>query len=174
MDQNSKFKLSFSRLIWVVLIGFIAYQVAFTWVPLWQKATLLQGTDLSEIEIIDEKGELVYLSEFGGKPLIINFWASWCVPCRLELPLLNAIYPRLKEGDKQLIGVNPGESQETIDRFRANTSIDFPVYRDKGDLSQKLNIQIIPAIAVVDKDGKVQSITYGFRPWIQAYLLWWI
>lgn len=174
MSRHPVFKLSFSNIILIALIGFIAYQTAFTWVPLWQKATLLQGTDVSEIQIADENGQSVYLSEFGGKPLIINFWASWCIPCRLEIPLLNAIYPNLLENDKQLIGVNQSESQETIDKFRTNTSIAFPVYRDNGELSRKLNIQIIPAIAVIDKNGKVQSITYGFRPWIQAYLLWWI
>jgi len=168
------FKFSFSRFIWIVLIAFITYQLIFTWVPLWQKATLLRGIDVSEILISDKNGKSVYLSEFGGKPLIINFWASWCIPCRLEIPLLNAIYPSLLEKDKQLIGVNQSESQETIDKFRANTSIAFPVYRDNGELSKKLNILVIPAIAVIDKSGRVQSITYGFRPWIQAYLLWWI
>ena len=174
MSQDTKFKLTFSSIIWITLIGFIAYQVVFKWVPLWQKATRLQGTNVSKIQIEDEKGQRVFLSEFKGKPLIVNFWASWCIPCRLEIPLLNGIYSRLLEGDKQLIGVNQSESQDTIDRFRAETYISFPVYRDEGELSQALNIRVIPAIAVIDKDGKVQSITYGFRPWIQAYLLWWI
>jgi thiol-disulfide isomerase/thioredoxin len=173
-SQKITFKLSFSRLIWIVLLGFIIYQVSFTWVPLWKKATILKGTDLSKIQIEDEKGQPVYLSKFKGKILIINFWASWCIPCRLEIPLLNGIYPGLLEKDKQLIGVNQSESQATIDIFREKTPISFPVYRDSGELSQKLNIQIIPAIAVIDKNGKVESITYGFRPWIQAYLLWWI
>jgi len=168
------FKLSLSRFIWIALVVFIAYQVVFTWIPLWNKATALQGTDVSNLQIEDETGRSVYLSEFKGKPLIINFWASWCVPCRLEIPLLNAIYSSLVGGDKQLIGVNQSESQETIDKFLTKTSIRFPIYRDKGELSRKLNIQVIPAIAVIDKKGKVKSITYGFRPWIQAYLLWWI
>ncbi len=168
------FKFSFSRLIWIAMIGFIIYQVGFTWVPLWQKATKLQGVDLSEVVIEDEKGQPVYLSKFKGKVLIINFWASWCIPCRLEIPLLNGIYPRLSAKNKQLIGVNPSESQEKIDTFRQQTAISFPVYRDRGELSKRLNIQVIPAIAVIDKNGMVKSITYGFRPWIQAYLLWWI
>ncbi len=174
MSQHPIFKLSFSRLIWIVIIAFITYQIAFTWVPLWQKATSLRGVDVSKVQIENEKGRFLYLSEFRGKPLIINFWASWCIPCRLEIPLLNAIYPNLLENEKQLIGVNQSESQETIDKFRANTSIAFPVYRDNGELSRKLNIQIIPAIAVIDRNGRIQSITYGFRPWIQAYLLWWV
>jgi len=166
--------VSFSRLIWVALIGFLVYQVSFTWIPLWKNATVLQGTDVSEIQIEDENGQPVYLSKFKGKTLVINFWASWCIPCRLEIPLLNGIYPRLLEKNRQLIGVNQSESQKTISAFREETHISFPVFRDRGALSRKLNIQVIPAIAVIDKRGKVQSITYGFRPWIQAYLLWWI
>ena len=174
MDKRFKFKLFFGRLIWILLAGIIVYQLALTWIPLWTRATELQGTDLSKVQIQDEKGQLVYLSEFKGQPLIINFWASWCIPCRLELPLLNGIYPSLLKKNKQLIGVNQSESQTTIDRFRQLTPISFPVYKDGGELSQKLNIQVIPAIAVIDKDSKVESITYGFRPWIQAYLFWWI
>jgi thiol-disulfide isomerase/thioredoxin len=168
------FKLSFSRLIWIAVLGFIIYQVSFTWAPLWKKATMLQGTDLSEVQIEDEKGQAVYLSKFKGQILIINFWASWCIPCRLEIPLLNGIYPSLLEKNKQLIGVNPSESQETIDTFRERTQISFPVFQDRGALSRILNIKVIPAIAVIDSSGKVVSITYGFRPWVQAYLLWWI
>lgn len=168
------FKLSFSRIIWIVLVALIIYQIGFRWIPLWEKATALQGTNVSNLQIQDERGRLVYLSEFKGKTLIINFWASWCVPCRLEIPLLNGIYPSLLEKEKYLIGVNQSESQETIDTFRATTSIAFPVYKDNGSLSKKLNIHVIPAIVVIDKNGKLQSITYGFRPWIQAYLLWWI
>ena len=155
-------------------MGFILYQVGFTWVPLWKKATMLQGTDVSGVQVTDENGQPVYLSKFKGEILIINFWASWCIPCRLEIPLLNGIYPSLLEENKQLIGVNLSESQKTIDTFREETHISFPVFRDRGELSQKLNIQVIPAIAVISSSGKVVSITYGFRPWVQAYLLWWI
>ena len=152
----------------------IVYQLAFVWVPLWKTATHLKGTDLSAIQIEDEEEQLIDLSRFKGKTLIINFWASWCLPCRLEIPLLNGIYPRLLTQDKQLIGVNQNESWEKIKRFQEKTTILFPVYRDGGELAQKLNIQRIPAIVVINKNGKVESITYGFRPWIQAYLLWWL
>ena len=166
--------MSISRLIWIAVIGFVIYQVGFTWIPLWKKATQLKGTDVSEVQVEDENGQAVQLSQLKGKILIVNFWASWCIPCRLEIPLLNAIYPHLLEKNKKLIGVNQSESQKTIEIFREKTEISFPVYRDKGELSRMLNIQVIPAIAVIDEDGKLMRITYGFRPWIQAYLLWWV
>ncbi|MBF0276995.1 MAG: TlpA family protein disulfide reductase [SAR324 cluster bacterium] len=134
----------------------------------------MEGVDVSILHIENEKGELVPISKFKGKPLILNFWASWCVPCRLELPLLTQIYPSLVENEKQLIGVNMNESWQKIQKFRQKTGMDFPVFRDDGRLAKRLRIQLIPSIVVVDIDGKVQSITSGFRPWIQAYLLWWV
>lgn len=167
-------KLFVSTLIWIVLLGFIIYQVVFRWIPLWKGSTELKGIDVSSLWIEDERGLRVPLSSFKGDILIINFWATWCVPCRLEIPMLNAIYSRLIDKNKQLIGVNQNESLATISAFRKDTQIEFPVYRDVGDLSRRLNIQVIPAIAVVDANGKVQSVTYGFKPWVQAYLLWWI
>ncbi len=168
------FRFSFSRTLWLVLIAMVAYQLVFTWIPLWQRATELEGVDISDVRIVDEGGKLVYLSSFKGEILILNFWATWCLPCRVELPLLNGIYSDLLKKNKQLIGVNQNESWGVINRFRLKTEILFPVYRDQGALSKRLNIQLIPAIVVVDKKGKVKSISYGFRPWIQAYLLWWI
>jgi len=174
MKPFPTFKLTFSSVFQILLIGFIVYQVSFTWIPLWQKATALKGKDVSKLQIIDENGKAIFLSDFKGNPLIINFWASWCVPCRLEIPLLNAIYPSLSNKNKQLIGVNSSEPQEKIDRYKTQNVITFPVYREAGQLSKQLEIEIIPAIVVIDKDSKVQSITFGFRPWVQAYLLWWV
>lgn len=84
--------MSFFRFIWIVLIGFIGYQVGFRWVPLWRNPSELQGTDVAEIQIQDENGQWVQLSEFKGNILVINFWASRCIPCRLEIPLLNSIH----------------------------------------------------------------------------------
>lgn len=168
------FKLSFKNLIQWVLIVIIGYQLAFTWFPLWYQAFQLNGLDVSHMVIEDETGKRVPISHFKGNPLIINFWATWCVSCRIELPLLNGIYPSLSDKKKQLIGLNYGESWELIQRFRGKTDIDFPVYRGSGKLSEMLNIRVIPAIAVIDENGKIESITYGFRPWIQAYLLWWV
>lgn len=161
-------------LIQIGLLTVILYQILFSWGPLWMEARQLQGMDVSHIKIVDEVGNQIPISYFKGKPLILNFWASWCLPCRAELPMLNGIYSNLIEKNKQLIGINQGDSWRTIINFREKTPIEFPVYKENGELSQKLNIRVIPALVVIDKTGKVESITYGFRPWVQAYLLWWV
>ncbi len=167
-------KPSFSKVIQGILIGVIVYQILFTWGPLWHSATELTGIDVSNIFIENEHGIMIPLSDFQGETLIINFWATWCLPCRAEIPMLRSIYPNLIENNKQFIGVNQSDSWETVRRFRKNTPMPYHLFRDLGALSEKLNIRVIPAIVVIDKESKVESITYGFRPWIQAYLLWWV
>ena len=167
-------KFKWSRWLQWGLLIFIVYQVAFTWAPLWMGAREKAGLDVSQFAIENEAGDPVYLSDFKGKPLVINFWASWCLPCRLELPLLNQVYPRLSEKGTQLIAVNFSEPWTTIRRFRQKTAIAFPVFKDDGTLAQQLGISVIPSIVVIDQTGKVASITFGFRPWVQAYLLWWV
>ncbi|MBF0288473.1 MAG: TlpA family protein disulfide reductase [SAR324 cluster bacterium] len=162
------------HLIQLGILALIVYQVAFTWYPMWISAKQMEGFDASGLPIENEQGKRVYLSAFKGKPLIINVWASWCLPCRMELPFLAQIYPHLNEQGKQLIGVNLQESLSTIQQFRQKVKIPFPVFRDAGPLAQALNVQVVPSIIVVNRHGKIESITFGFRPWIQAYLLWWV
>lgn len=156
------------------LMAFVAYKLVFTLIPLWATEMELQGEDVSHFRLENQAGEMVPISNFKGKPLIINFWASWCVPCRMELPMLRSIYPQLQEKNKQLVGVNNSEAWNTIERYHEENPVPYPNFRDGGDLSKKLNIRFIPAIAIIDEQGKVESIIYGFRPWIQAYLLWWV
>lgn len=157
-----------------LLLAVIGYQLAFTWIPLWRNASSLQGLDVSRFTVQDAQGNRVPLARFRGAPLILNFWASWCTPCRLELPLLAGAFEGLRRDGKQLLGINFREPWETIEGFRRKVEIPFPVYRDDGALADALGIGIIPALVVIDGEGRVQAITYGFRPWVQLYLKWWI
>jgi len=134
----------------------------------------LEGMDVSSLTLEDERGRMVPLSEFRGKPVILNFWASWCLPCRVELPQLAGVYPELKSQEKVLIGANLQESWTTIDNFRNEVDIPFPVLRDDGTLASKLGIQIIPALVIIDAEGRLDSIVFGYRPWVSWYLRWWI
>ena len=157
-----------------VLAGFIAYKLAFTWVPLWIQSSGLEGVQVSHLTMEDEAGRPVSLGKFRGAPLILNFWATWCTPCRIEIPLLAGAFPGLREQGKQLIGVNLQESWQTINRFRAKVDVPYPVYRDGGALAEALGIGLLPALVVIDGEGRVENVIYGFRPWVRWYLQWWI
>lgn len=158
----------------LLLSGIIAYKLAFTWIPLWLDASAREGMQVGQLTVEDRQGKLIPLSKFRGAPLILNFWASWCVPCRLEIPLLADALPGLREQGKQLLGINLRESWQDIERYRREVEIPYPVYRDNGTLAQELGVGLLPALVIIDKDGRVQNIVYGFRPWVRWYLQWWI
>ena len=158
----------------LALTGFIAYQLAFTWVPLWINASRLTGTDVSDFTVENEQGQRIALREFRGAPLILNFWATWCTPCRFEIPELIKAYPTLQEQGKQLLGINLREPWSAIRPYREEMEIPYPVFKDNGTLSDALGIGVIPALVIVDADGKLQRIVFGFRPWVRWYLKWWL
>lgn len=169
---TAKFTRRYGLLL--VLGGFVAYKLAFTWIPIWLDASEREGLLVAHLILEDRQGRRVPLSEFQGAPLILNFWASWCMPCRLEIPLLADAFPGLREQGKQLLGVNLRESWPDIDRYRREVEIPYPVYRDNGTLAEALGVGLLPALVIIDADGRVQKIVYGFRPWVGWYLQWWI
>lgn len=158
----------------LVLCAFISYKLIFTWVPLWMSSSDLVGLQVAHLTLEDRQGRTVPLSSFQGAPLILNFWASWCIPCRFEIPLLANALPGLQEQGKQLLGVNLQESWPDIERFRREVDIPYPVYRDNGTLAKELGIGLIPALVIIGDDGRVLNVVYGFRPWVRWYLQWWI
>ena len=158
----------------LLLAGFLSSKLAFTWIPVWLDAAGREGLQVGRFTVEDRQGKLVPLSSFRGAPLILNFWASWCIPCRFEIPLLANALPGLREQGKQLLGINLRESWPDIERFRREVEIPYPVYRDNGTLAQELGVGLLPALVIIDEDGRIQNIIYGFRPWVRWYLQWWI
>ena len=176
MDARLAATLKFLRRYWLLLVlgGVIGYKLAFTWIPLWLDASQLEGLQVAHLTMEDQAGRTVTLASFRGAPLILNFWASWCLPCRVEIPLLANALPGLREQGKHLLGVNLRESWADIDRFRSEVDIPYPVYRDNGTMAQALGIGLLPALVIIDSEGRVRNIVYGFRPWVRWYLQWWI
>ena len=153
--------------------GLLGYQLLFVWAPLWRNAAALEGLDVSAHTVEDAAGRAVPLERFAGRVLVLNFWASWCVPCRVEIPLLADLYPELQAQGKELLGINVAESWSAIAAFRRETPIPFPVYVDRGALVRALKVSVIPAMVVVGPEGRVRKVIYGFRPWVKWYLRWW-
>jgi thiol-disulfide isomerase/thioredoxin len=98
-----------------------------------------------------------YLSkapELKGKPVIVEFWATWCPPCRTSIPHLNELNKKFKDKGLVIVGVTD-EDKATVDDFQKKLPMDYSVALDKGGLGQKFGIQGIPHAFVVGKDGKI-------------------
>jgi peroxiredoxin len=114
-------------------------------------------------------GSNLRLEEYRGQVVLINFWASWCGPCRQEMPLLDRLHQRYEDTGFAVLGVNvEGEeapARELIDRI----PVTFPVLIDKGQqVSELYDLEAMPSTVVVDRDGVVRYIHRGYKPGDEA------
>jgi thiol-disulfide isomerase/thioredoxin len=109
-------------------------------------------------------GKNLKLSEMAGNVVLINFWASWCGPCREEMPLLNALHNKYKPLGFTVLGVNVEEQADSARGFLGNFPVDFPVLLDnKNRVSKLYNVVAMPTTVVVDRDGNLRYLHKGYK-----------
>ena len=106
-------------------------------------------------------GEKVNLSDLRGKPLILNFWATWCGPCRAEMPALQAAYERYGD-DLLVVGVDQGEEGAVVGPFLDEFGITFPILLD-GDMAvgREYRIMGLPTTFFIDSQGIIRGVHAG-------------
>jgi peroxiredoxin len=105
------------------------------------------------------------LSQYRGQVVMLNFWATWCGPCRQEMPLLDAMYKRYKAMGFTLIGVNVEPDRQAAEEFLAKLPVTFPVAFDTDSkVSQLYNVQGMPSSVIIDRKGKARVVHRGYRP----------
>lgn len=116
-----------------------------------------------EWELKNLDGDLVRSSDFLGKVTVVNFWASWCQPCRVEMPLLNQMVDDYPESDFAVVGIaQDPESPEAIADVLEELGIRYPIALTDGTLEQAVGgIPVIPGTMVVDRDGQVVDKRLG-------------
>ncbi len=110
-----------------------------------------------------DTGETVSLSDLRGQTVVLNFWATWCPPCRAEMPELEAAY--LEQGypdDLVVLGVNQEETVEQVMRFMDDFSLTFPVVLDTdAAVRKRYAVPGLPATFFIDREGVIRARTYG-------------
>jgi len=106
------------------------------------------------------------LSSYKGKVLILNFWATWCPPCRAEMPSMETLYRRFKNQGLEILAVDLGEDPATVQQFIRQNSYTFPVLLDKDNKVNPLyGIRSIPTTYIIDREGKIISVIVGSIRW---------
>lgn len=119
------------------------------------------GATAPEFTAINSAGEQVKLSDYRGKVVMINFWASWCTPCVREMPMINQI-AQTYQNDVETLFVNVGEAKGTIREFMEKQQFDFPVIIDvTGKVSGLYRITGLPATMIIDQEGIFSHILLG-------------
>lgn len=129
-------------------------------------------TPAPDFNLPDMGGEMHTLADYKGKPAIINFWTTWCPPCRAELPSMNRAWEKVKDDGIEMIAVNVGESEDTIFTFMGDYPIDFTVLLDEsGEIINQWPIRGLPTTFILDKQGNIVYRAIGGREWDSDELL---
>ncbi len=114
----------------------------------------------------DLEGKTVSLDSFKGKVVFLNFWATWCPPCRAEIPSMIELYNRFKSKGLEIVGVDLQEDKATVAKFVKQYKMNYTVLLDTtGQVGQIYGARSIPTTYIVDRRGNILARTIGTREW---------
>ncbi len=122
------------------------------------------GRQAPDFQLETINGETVSLESLRGRPVVINFWATWCAPCRIEIPVLQALHetPEWRARGLAILAVNLGEPPGLVNEFVEAFNMSFTVLLDPGQkVSRSYNAALIPTTYFIDKDGIIRDIKIG-------------
>jgi peroxiredoxin len=124
----------------------------------------LSGT-APNFTLTSRTGEPVSLADLEGEVVMVNFWATWCGPCRQEMPHLEALHQRYSDLGFTLLGVNVEEDSSLSDKFLAETPVSFPILFDpENDVSKLYDVVAMPSTVMIDRNGNMRYIHHGYKP----------
>ncbi len=111
---------------------------------------------------VTDSGDPIKLSDLRGQVVLLNFWASWCGPCRLEMPEFQAAYARYGDQGFSVVAVNYGEAAETVQNFRKGLKLTFPLVMDeRGEVQTRYGINQYPTSLLIGRDGVILARFFG-------------
>jgi peroxiredoxin len=114
-------------------------------------------------------GPNLRLEEYRGQVVLINFWASWCGPCRQEMPILDRLHKRYEDAGFAVLGINVEGEISPAQKIVDKTKVTFPVLIDEGQLVSELyQLEAMPSTVVIDRDGVVRYVHRGYKPGDEA------
>ena len=121
-------------------------------------------TAAPDFTLKSRQGENVRLSDLRGQVVLLNFWASWCGPCRQEMPILDEIHNKYKALGFSVLGVNLDAKSSKAFSYLKDTPVSFPVLFDpEGKVSNQYGVQAMPSTVIIDKDGNVRFLHEGYK-----------
>lgn len=150
--------LAGGALLLIVVIAF-----AFTKKAPGRALSLAQvGQALSDFSLTDIHGETIHLKDYAGQVILLNAWATWCPPCKAEMPDLNTYYQAHQKDGFVILAINGGDSLNQTTVFAEQAGLAFPVLIDENAyLLDRLGIRSLPTSIIVGRDGIVKTIHLG-------------
>jgi peroxiredoxin len=122
-----------------------------------------KGASAPDFELKDLNGRIVRLSDYKGKVVLINFWATWCPPCRAEMPELVRLQKGYQSRGLQILGATyPTYSRAAVRRLARELKLNYPILFGSRELAAKYEVgEVLPATVVIDREGKIRGRILG-------------
>lgn len=123
------------------------------------------GQPAPDFSLTDVDGRTVKLSDYAGRPVWVNVWASWCAPCRAEMPDIDAVYREARRGDPNglaLMVISLGEDPAAVRRYLGTTKYELPVLLDPMfSFTEKYRVSGLPTHYFIGRDGRIRDLAIG-------------
>lgn len=130
--------------------------------PLAASGPVQKGQPAPDFTLATLDGGEATLSDYAGQVVVVNFWATWCPPCKAEMPDIHDYYLANQDKGFTVLAVNAQEDTATVNRFIESTDFTFPILLDShGDVEQQYQVRSFPSTFVIDRDGKIVYIHIG-------------
>ncbi|WP_201715578.1 thiol-disulfide oxidoreductase ResA [Rossellomorea arthrocnemi] len=138
--------------IFTFLIGYVLY----TNITNSNSGMIQAGDQAPDFQLETLKGETVKLSDFKGQGIFLNFWATYCPPCKEEMPYMQNQYEEFKDKGVTILAIDVGEPKVTVDKFAKRYGLTFPILLDQNqEVLDSYGVGPIPVTFLIDEDGKV-------------------
>ncbi|MGE8203557.1 thiol-disulfide oxidoreductase ResA [Heyndrickxia sp. NPDC080065] len=154
--KNKKKRLLIRTLILVLLFGMVGYTL-YQNLTKDNKGKVTVGKTAPNFELETLKGESFQLSDFKGKAVLINFWGTWCEPCKREMPNIQAAFEKYHKQGFEVISIDDGvESKFIVNKFIKQYGLTFPISQDKkSKVNNTYKVYNLPASFFINRNGKV-------------------
>ena len=135
--------------------------------PIVGRSAVKLGEPAPDFQLRDLEGRLVTLSDFRGKVVLLNFWATWCGPCRVEMPAMEQLYRTFPRKDFEILAVSTDAQGEAVTRpFQKKNHLTFPILHDDDYLvGLTYGARSLPMTFMVDRQGVIRHQIFGARDW---------
>jgi peroxiredoxin len=158
-------------LVWCAVAAAAAVLVLFA-VPSYRQGEASLAGKSADNFTAEIAGKTEHLSDFKGKVVVLNFWASWCPPCVSEAPAMNRLQQYIASRNGVVLGGSIDEDPQAYDKFLKDYNVNFPTFRDPSKkISLEYGTSIIPETYIIDRHGKIARKIIGEQQWDSAEML---
>ncbi len=155
MSKNIAYGLGILLVVLMLYLGLVTNSHKVT------TSRLSPGKEAPDFTLKTLDGRSVSLKDYRGKVVLVNFWATWCPPCREEMPLFEEVYEKYREKGFEVLAVSTDSSKEAVTDFVKKYKLKFTVLFDDANVANIYGIQGLPTSFLIDREGKIVKVRLG-------------